>query len=60
VNATLVGVEEAVQHAQRRGLASAVGPKQPHDLSRFADEIDPVDHAASAEVLDQMTSVQEQ
>jgi hypothetical protein len=46
-----VGGQEAVQHAQGRGLAGAVRAEQAVDLSRSADEIHAIHDLPAAQVL---------
>src|SRR5690606_19433629 len=46
-----VGLDEPVEHAERRRLAGAVGPEQSQDLAGAALELERVDHAPAAVAL---------
>ena len=53
-----VGHEQAGEHAQRGGLAAAVGAEQPVDLARLDAERERVEHAAPAELVRQAADLE--
>src|SRR6185369_3104649 len=58
--AAAVGSQQAADHAQRRGLARAVGPEEAADAALLDAEADMVDHGALAVALDQVVDVDRQ
>ena len=52
-----VGGSSVVEHSDERGLAGAVGPEQPEDLTVFDREADAVDGREVAELLDELVDL---